>query len=295
MIQIDVSIIIVNYNTCQMTASCIDSIFANTQFNSFEVILVDNASLDESKEIFEKDSRIIYVYLEENVGFGRANNVGIDRSSGKYLFLLNSDTYLIGDVIKDLFDFVEKHGEMNIGALGTCLIDRFGNDILSFGRFLSPNRIYCSVFEKIGVCKSYCSQVYDRLKTADFAYVDHISGADLFIPSVILKFVGRFDPAFFMYYEETDLEKCMAEKGYNRVVINSRKIVHLEGGSFKKQEYSPHRKALMTKSLVLYIQKHFTGILKYHIWFLMLLVTLKDLFETNYSFRDKLGVLKLLF
>ena len=88
----DVSIIIVNYNTCQMTKECIDSVFERTFGLDFEIILVDNGSTDGSKSQFEKDSRITYVYSEFNLGFGCANNLGYKFAKGDYVFLLNSDT-----------------------------------------------------------------------------------------------------------------------------------------------------------------------------------------------------------
>ena len=84
----DVSIIIVNYNTKQLTLDCINSVFDQTKDVSFEIILVDNASVDGSKELFEKDSRIKYIYSNQNVGFGRANNIGFEQAKGKYVFLL---------------------------------------------------------------------------------------------------------------------------------------------------------------------------------------------------------------
>ncbi|GHT72706.1 hypothetical protein FACS189456_1970 [Bacteroidia bacterium] len=89
----DVSIIIVNYNTKQLTANCIDSVFHKTEGINFEVILVDNASTDGSKEHFRNDPRIQFIESDENLGFGRANNLGAKYAKGKYLFLLNSDYY----------------------------------------------------------------------------------------------------------------------------------------------------------------------------------------------------------
>ena len=90
----DVSIIIVTYNTRQMTAECIDSVCQKTFGIDYEIILVDNASSDDSKAFFEKDERVKYIYSQENLGFGRANNLGAGVAQGKYLFLLNSDNGL---------------------------------------------------------------------------------------------------------------------------------------------------------------------------------------------------------
>ena len=90
---IDVSIIIVNYNTLSLTKDCIDSIVSFTKKITFEIILVDNNSNDGSKEFFQQDTRITYIYENENHGFGIANNIGAKIAIGKYLFFMNSDTF----------------------------------------------------------------------------------------------------------------------------------------------------------------------------------------------------------
>ena len=103
----DVSVIIVNYNTLELTKNTIESVFEKTIEVSYEIILVDNASTDGSVEFFENNykDKIILIKNNENLGFGRANNKGIEIAKGKYIFLLNSDTLLINNAIKILFDF----------------------------------------------------------------------------------------------------------------------------------------------------------------------------------------------
>ena len=93
----DVSVIIVNYNTRKLTGECIDSIFEKTSGITFEVIVVDNASQDDSIEIFRKDPRIIFIENTENQGFGKANNLGIKYATGRNILFLNSDTLLINN------------------------------------------------------------------------------------------------------------------------------------------------------------------------------------------------------
>lgn len=95
----NVSIIIVNYNTLKITANYIESVFEKTKKIPFEIILVDNASTDGSKEYFEKDQRIRYYYNTENLGFGKANNEGLKYAKGRNVLFLNSDTLLINDAI----------------------------------------------------------------------------------------------------------------------------------------------------------------------------------------------------
>ena len=88
----DVSVIIVNYNTLQMTKDCIDSVIEKTTDVDYEIILVDNASTDGSKEFFKNYRGITYIYNEKNLGFGAANNTGAKTATGDFLFFLNSDT-----------------------------------------------------------------------------------------------------------------------------------------------------------------------------------------------------------
>ena len=100
----DVSIVIVNYNTLLLVKNCIDSIIAKTACVNYEIIVVDNASTDNSKEYFSNDTRIKYIYNEKNLGFGLANNVGIKIAKGRNIFLLNPDTLLLNNAIKILYE-----------------------------------------------------------------------------------------------------------------------------------------------------------------------------------------------
>ena len=101
---------IVTYNNIKTIEACIDSVLRETKNRdySFELFVYDNASTDGSKDCFEKRDDIIYLYSHENLGFGRANNLGFSKASGKYLFLLNSDTILNNNAIKLFYDFMEE-------------------------------------------------------------------------------------------------------------------------------------------------------------------------------------------
>ena len=105
----DVSVIIVNYNTIELTLNCINSIFTHTLGIDFEVIVVDNNSDDGSGEILRLDKRIVFIQNLANEGFGSANNIGYRYAKGKYLFLLNSDTILLNNAIKLFYDYAEQH------------------------------------------------------------------------------------------------------------------------------------------------------------------------------------------
>ena len=140
----DVSIIIVNYNTKELTAACINSIFQYTEGVEFEVILVDNASTDGSREFFRKDTRIILIESEINLGFGRANNLGYEYSHGKYVFLLNSDTYLLNNAVKIFYDRMSVLPQ-TVACLGCMLSGPDGRYSHSYGDYLRWRNAWQSV------------------------------------------------------------------------------------------------------------------------------------------------------
>ena len=139
----EVSVIIVNYNTISLTKQCIVSIFRYTTGISFEVILVDNGSSHGSAELFSKDERIVFIPSSENIGFGRANNLAFLKSSGKYIFLLNSDTYLKNNAIGLFFDYAE-HASSDNACLGSLLLDSKDCIVHSYGNFFSKKEMLFS-------------------------------------------------------------------------------------------------------------------------------------------------------
>ena len=135
----DVSVVIVNYNTKLLTVACIASVVENTRDVDYEIILVDNDSSDGTvDEVRKKYPDVIISQMDENVGFGRANNAGAELAKGKYLFLLNSDTVLIENSIKEFFDFMENNPKYS--ACGCNLIDSIIGyfSIVVVCRFVSP-------------------------------------------------------------------------------------------------------------------------------------------------------------
>ncbi|MEY3501352.1 MAG: hypothetical protein RL308_3025, partial [Bacteroidota bacterium] len=216
----DVSIIIVNYNTCKMTSACIDSVYKYTKHLNFEVILVDNASHDDSKMVFENYNNITYIYNKKNIGFGCANNIGVLKALGNYVLFLNSDTLLYRNIIKEMFDFANTNQHLNIGAIGSVLEDENGNYSQSFDQFLSIKSVLNNFLKRIVPGKSYLSKKNNQLTQNSYSFVDYIIGADLFVPISLFNELQGFDSKFFMFYEEEDLQKRMEHLCKNRVIIN---------------------------------------------------------------------------
>ena len=253
---VDVSVIIVNYNTKKLTLECIDSIFSKTSGLQIEVIVVDNNSTDGSKEILKSDNRIIFIGLSENIGFGRANNKGVALSKGKYVFFLNSDTILLNNAIKLFFDKMETC-DKNICCLGTLLLNKNMNRTHSYGKF--PTKRFELVRQTfIGTILRYFghkTSFYDyKVNTKkDFFKVEYITGADLFVRHSTIDNYGGFDEDFFMYYEETEMEYRYNKNKQYCYIYTVPQIIHLEGASVKKSK-SLRKRILALPGCFLYHQ-----------------------------------------
>lgn len=249
----DVSVIIVNFNTCAMTIECIDSIYQHTHGISFEVIVVDNNSTDSSNQVLSIDKRIKYIYLQKNLGFGKANNIGIHQAIGRNIFFLNSDTLLINNAIKILSDYLDKN--LSVGAVGGNLFSSSLNPVHSFQR-TSP-----LLFEIDNLIRGCISKILYG-KNIDFNHSDKplkvkcIVGADLMIRKSIINNIGGFDNRFFMYCEETELLHRVKKARYGIESIPDAKIIHLEGQSFSSDRQID-RIVLFRHSLQIYCNLHF--------------------------------------
>ncbi len=250
----DVSLIIVNYNTKNLLADCLHSVYENTKEIRFEVIVVDNNSSDGSEQhIMELFPDVCWIESPENIGFGKANNLGASRASGKYLFLLNSDTILLNNAVKLFFEYAESSEGKHLGAIGAWLQNAKGEICNSYGFFPSVSGEVRYLLGKLKEAQTEQSCVKD---------VDYIIGADLFINKKLFLEIGGFDPHFFMYYEESDLQLRLALRHWKRRLINSPKIIHLEGGSFGKSALTFTRFIMAQQSYNYFLRKHKHG-LKY--------------------------------
>lgn len=228
----DVSIIIVNYNTCALTLQCLYSVYEKTAGLSFEVIVVDNASSDDSVVQIKKEfPQVTLIESVENLGFGKANNLGFEQSSGNYIFLLNSDTLLINNAIALLWKFLEEHSEFAIA--GGQLYEADAN---------TPTHSYCYLFPSLLMeldilLRGAITHRIDkrRLKYVikkGFDEVAYITGADMMLRRSDIQELGFFDPSFFLYFEETELSYRFYSHGKLSVFFPEAKIVHIAGASF---------------------------------------------------------------
>lgn len=235
-----VSIIIINYNTFQLTCECIETVFEQSKDFSFEVILVDNASKECEADLFsEKFPDIQLIKSPENVGFAKGNNLGIAKAKGEYILLLNSDTKLLENSILLALERMQK--EEKIGVLSTALIYPDGKLQPVANRFPSINMELIELFRlqklmsKAQRAKSLLGFFFDHKSEIE---ADWVWGAFFLTKkSIIEQFPEQklFD-AFFMYYE--DIQWCYYIKnklGYKVLYFPDTKVLHYGSASSKTE------------------------------------------------------------
>ena len=239
----DVSIIIVNYNTLQITQNCIESVIEKTKGIQYEIILVDNASTDGSKEFFEKDNRVKYIYSEKNGGFGYGNNLGMKVAKGKYFFLLNSDTLLVNNAVKEFYDYAESKDKKAVYGCYLQHIDgSYCNSFFFFPAFTIKDFLKRQIFGQ-----DYGAGDFQARK------VEAVSGANMFFHREIYEKTNGFDENIFLYGEEGEWQYRMMKYGYHGYLINSPRIIHLAGQSLKE---SPTKMKIKMESHFYILKKH---------------------------------------
>lgn len=227
---IDVSIIIVNYNSWNLLQDCIKSIIKLTQKCDYEIIVVDNNSEEDYSDRMRElhSDKINYIRLTENIGFGRANNTGIKIARGRNILFLNPDTILLNDAISIMSGYLDEN--TGVGSVGGNLFNADLEPTRSFRRRLPDNLwlIDCILLANMGEKLLYNNSLFFNSSKKEMR-VAYIVGADLMVKRSILDNIGGFNPCFFMYYEEIELCSRIINAGYSIVSLPFAQIQHLEG------------------------------------------------------------------
>lgn len=238
--QVDISIVIVNYNVKDFLLQCINSIYKSVTNLNYEIIVVDNASTDGSRELFESTSitysNFYYYFQKENLGFGKANNFGFEKAIGKYTLILNPDTLLEQDTLSTMFAYMEENPD--IGTSGCKVLNLDGTFQSACRRgFPTPWASFCKlfglqrIFPKSKLFAKYNLSYLNENETND---IDALIGAFMFTRTDILKDIGGFDEAFFMYGEDLDLCFRIKQAGYRVSYYPKTTIIHFKGESSKR-------------------------------------------------------------
>lgn len=273
----DVSIIYVNYHTSELIIDSILSVIEKTAGVSYEIIIVDNNT---EKDIDEKISKklphnisITSILLEENIGFGRANNEGLKKARGRNIFFLNPDTLLTNNAIKILSDFLDNNPKT--GACGGNLINQAKIPTISFkrtlpGLFWDMDELLNTLPNKLFFGKNW---LYNHSRKP--LKVGFISGADLMVKREVINLTGGFSEDFFMYYEETDLCARIKKAGWEIYNVPSAQIIHLIGASNRNEntKHSEFETQYMEISRNIYYHKNiptFSRVLSNFLYYIFL-------------------------
>jgi hypothetical protein len=224
----DISIIIVTWNTKNLLQKCLDSIYKTIHDITFEVIVIDNASEDDTVVMLRGNfPHITLLKNSQNLGFGAANNQGLQIMRGRYALLLNSDTVLTIHAVEELFAFMETHPESAM-ACGQLLNSDGSkqNSIASFPSLLTL-MTNMPLLEYL-FPKRYPSKRYNYEKPIE---VDSGIGACLLVRKKAIDEVGMFDERYFFFFEETDWAYQMKKAGWKIFHIPTAFIYHFQGQS----------------------------------------------------------------
>lgn len=232
---VHVSVLVVSYNTCQLTLECLRSVFGETTRTPFELIVVDNCSEDGSADAVEAEfgGRVRLVRSERNLGFAAANNEGAKLARGGLLLLLNPDTVVLDGAIDRLVAFAGEHAWARVWGGRTVFADGSLNAASCWGK-ISLWSLWC---QAVGLWTAFPqSPLFNPEGMGGWnrdseREVDIVSGCFLLIERRLWDELGGFDPAFFMYGEDADLCLRARRLGSRPLICPGATIVHLGGQS----------------------------------------------------------------
>lgn len=232
--QIDVSIVIVSYNTREMTLAAIASVVRETRDVAYEIIVVDNASNDGSADaIASHPAQPALIRLADNVGFGRGNNLGARHATGNYLLLLNPDTVVTDRAIDRLVGFARKNPTALVWGGRTIFADGRLNPASCWQR-ITPWNLAMRASGLAALLPNsplFNPEAYGGWPRDSIREVDIVSGCFLLLPRSTWHTLGGFDPVFFMYGEEADLCLRARRIGARPMVTPEATIIHYGGAS----------------------------------------------------------------
>lgn len=253
---IDLSIIIVNWNSAAFVKQCLESLYATTKGLEFEVVVVDNGSADECHEIVREHFPMVhFIQSEENLGFAGANNLGVKQCRGRNLLFLNPDTEIIGSALQELMSFLD--GTSDAGIVGPKLLNSdLSMQTSCIQRFPSIlNQTLDSELLRRMFAGSALWGTQPLLSDSVSPIpVDVIAGACLMMRSEVFEQAGGFDEGYFMYAEDVDLCFTAKQHGWKSYYVPSATVVHHGGRSSDAQTESHFAAIVMRESVLRFLR-----------------------------------------
>lgn len=272
---IKISIIIVHYKVPECLREAIHSIYQAELSGSAEIIVVDNASGDNSAQITKKEfPEVTWIQLKQNIGFGKACNIGARHAKGQYILLLNPDTVISKTSLSVAYDLLESRSD--IGLMGPKILNPDGTLQASCRRSFPTPAV--AIFHLSGLSKLFpksklVSRYHMTFMDPDQAgELEAISGSFMFLRRDLFNEIGGFDEIFFMYAEDLDLCWRIREKGYKVWYEPATQIIHRKGRSSSKNAI--RSRIAFYEAMVLFLKKYrFSGI--FPTWFIFLGILLQ--------------------
>ena len=248
----DLSLIIVNWNTRDMLRDCLTTVHAGLGALQAEIFVVDNGSTDGSVQMLAAEfPRVICIANTENRGFAAANNQALERASGRHVMLLNTDTLVHDSVLSDAVAFLDANPL--VAVMGPRILNRDGSVQPSSTAYPSLRHLAAQTLglTRIRAFDSYRMAGWDR---RDFRRVDVISGCAMLVRRAAIDQVGLLDAGFFFYGEETDWCRRFSDAGWQVVFAPVGEITHFGGGSVRSMNH--RRDVMLTEGTVRLHRKH---------------------------------------
>lgn len=256
----ELSIIIVSYKVRYFLEYCLHSVLAACNGIEAEIIVVDNHSQDETDTMMQNQfAQVKYIALKDNVGFAKANNIGVKASTGKYILYLNPDTIVPEDCFALCLDYIKQN--KGVGALGCRLIDGSGNFLPESKRgFPSAGVAFFKITGLSALFKK--SKIFNRyhlgfLPENEIAQVDVLAGCFMLCSREAIDKTGGFDEDYFMYGEDIDLSYKLTQAGYQNVYFPLTTIIHFKGESTKKGSLNYVK--MFYNAMLIFARKHLSS------------------------------------
>lgn len=243
----DLSIIIPSFNTKELLSRCLATVeksFSGSDI-TYEIIIVDNASDDGTREMLKKqDKHLVAILNKTNIGYGKANNTGIREAKGTYILLLNSDIEVIDDAIPKLYGFIKEHPKTFAGGK---LKNADGTPQASAGSFYSLPVVFLMLFckgDRLGITRSSPDAITNT---------DWVSGACIIGKKQDFTDAGLFDEDIFMYMDEVDFLYRAGKKGYTTMFFPDARFLHIGAASSEGKKMPVIN---IYRGLVFFYKKH---------------------------------------